>query len=189
MAFDKLVDSVKLDGAITATANAIREKAETTEKIAWNPDTGFADAISAITVDPTKVTILSKQTFTGFVVDPTFGAYSPGYVSPALFQLETGKTYHVEWDGTEYECVAYSYSYGGSTIVAIGNGGSLGLPSNGEPFLITYNAPYDNTQMFSTEATDSHTVGIWQKAESGGGSSADVRYVTFMSEDGTVELG
>lgn len=189
MAFDKLVDSVKLDGAITATANAIREKAETTEKIAWNAETGFADAIRAITADPTKVTILSKQTFTGFVVDPTFGAYSPGYVSPALFQLETGKTYHVEWDGTEYECVAYSYSYGGSTIVAIGNGGSLGLPSNGEPFLISYNASYDNSQMFSTDTKNSHTVGIWQKAESGGGECADLRYVTFMSEDGTVKLG
>ena len=50
MAFDKLVDSVKLDGAITATANAIREKTETTEKIAWNPETGFSDAIEAIEV-------------------------------------------------------------------------------------------------------------------------------------------
>lgn len=50
MAYDKLIDSAKLDGAITATANAIREKTETTEKIAWNPETGFSDAIEAIEV-------------------------------------------------------------------------------------------------------------------------------------------
>ncbi len=187
MAFDKVIDSAELDGAITATANAIREKAESAEKIEWNRKTGFAEAVRAITVDPTKVTILREQTFAGFVVDPTFGAYSPGYVMPALFQLENGKTYYVNWDGIEYECVAYSYSYGDSTIVAVGNGGSLGLPSNNEPFLISYNATYDNSQLFSTEAKDSHAVWIWQKAA--GGSSDDVRYVTFMSEDGTVELG
>lgn len=189
MAFDKVIDSAKLDGAITATADAIREKAGITDKLEWNQETGFAEAISAISVDSTRITLLKEQQFSGFVVDQTFGAYSPGYVAPALFQLENGKTYHVVWDGTEYECVAYVYEYSGISIVAIGNGSSLGLPSNGEPFLITYNAPFDNTQMFSTEATDSHTVGIWQEAESGGGDCADLRYVTFMSEDGTVELG
>lgn len=189
MALDKVIDSAKLEGAITATADAIREKAGITDKLEWNQETGFAEAVSAISVDSSRIILLKEQQFSGFVVDPTFGAYSPGYVAPALFKLENGKTYHVVWDGTEYECVAYVYEYSGISIVAIGNGSSLGLPSNGEPFLITYNAPFDNTQMFSTEATDSHTVGIWQESESGGGDCADIRYVTFMNDDGTVELG
>lgn len=117
-----------------------------------------------VNVDPTKITILKEQTFSGFVMDSTFGAYSPGYVSPAQFVLENEETYHVIWDGTEYECVAVSFEYYGMSMVVIGNGSTLGLPSNQEPFLITYNATSNNTQLFSTETKDSHTVGIWKSA-------------------------
>lgn len=48
MAFDKVVDSAKLDGAITATANAIREKTGSEDKIPWDETTGFAATIAAI---------------------------------------------------------------------------------------------------------------------------------------------
>ena len=46
MAFDKLVDSAQLDGALTATAGAIRAKTGGVSKIAWNETTGFSDAIT-----------------------------------------------------------------------------------------------------------------------------------------------
>ena len=48
MAFDKLVDSTQLDGALTATANAIRAKTGSSAGIAWNSSTGFADAVGEI---------------------------------------------------------------------------------------------------------------------------------------------
>lgn len=47
MAYDKLVDSAKLDGALTATADALRAKAGGSAKIAWDATKGFADAITA----------------------------------------------------------------------------------------------------------------------------------------------
>lgn len=48
MAVDKLVDSVQLDGAITATANAIRAKGNYESDIVWNMNTGFSSDVSAI---------------------------------------------------------------------------------------------------------------------------------------------
>jgi hypothetical protein len=48
MAFDTVIDKTKLESALTASANAIREKTGSTEPIAWLPDKGFAEAIGAI---------------------------------------------------------------------------------------------------------------------------------------------
>nr|DAH19693.1 MAG TPA: hypothetical protein [Caudoviricetes sp.] len=49
MAFDKVVDSAKLDTAMTYTANRIRAKTGDTGSIAWDTSKGFGDAIDAIT--------------------------------------------------------------------------------------------------------------------------------------------
>lgn len=46
MPYDKIVDSAKLDGALTATADTIRGKTGRTAKIAWNETTGFSAAIT-----------------------------------------------------------------------------------------------------------------------------------------------
>lgn len=48
MPYDKLIDSAQLDGALSATANAIRAKRGDASPISWNATTGFASAISAI---------------------------------------------------------------------------------------------------------------------------------------------
>lgn len=48
MAYDKVVDSAQLDGAMTATAGAIRAKTGGTDPIAWDAATGFAAAVRAI---------------------------------------------------------------------------------------------------------------------------------------------
>lgn len=48
MAYDKIVDSAKLDAALTATAGAIRQKTGKTNKIVWDADTGFKGAVDAI---------------------------------------------------------------------------------------------------------------------------------------------
>lgn len=49
MAFDKVVDSAKLDTAMTYTANRIRSKTGGTDQIAWDSTKGFGNAIDAIT--------------------------------------------------------------------------------------------------------------------------------------------
>lgn len=48
MAYDKVVDSAQLNAALTATANAIREKAGNSDACPWDASTGFASLISAI---------------------------------------------------------------------------------------------------------------------------------------------
>lgn len=48
MAYDKVVDSAKLDAGMTATANAIRAKTGGTEKIPWDSATGFKTAVEEI---------------------------------------------------------------------------------------------------------------------------------------------
>lgn len=167
---------------------AVTQPLEITENGTYTAPNGV-DGYNPVVVnvpDPTKNVLLAEQEFSGFALDETFGAYSPGYVTPALFTLNNGETYHVKWDGTEYECKAFTFNYSGMSLVVIGNGTSLGLSGNGEPFLITYNAAYNNTQIFSVDTKSSHTVGIWQKVLAG---SDDVRYVTFMNHDGTVEYG
>lgn len=51
MAYDKVVDSSKLDAALTATANAIRAKSGGTGKITWNESNGFAGDVNALPED------------------------------------------------------------------------------------------------------------------------------------------
>lgn len=48
MALDKVVDSAVLDGALAATADAIRAKTSGTDKIRWDNETGFQSAVEAI---------------------------------------------------------------------------------------------------------------------------------------------
>lgn len=48
MAYDKVVDSVALDAAMTYTANRIRNKTGDTNQIAWDSTKGFGDAVDAI---------------------------------------------------------------------------------------------------------------------------------------------
>lgn len=49
MAFDKVIDSIKLDEALTYTANRIRVKTDSIDSITWDASKGFGDAIDSIT--------------------------------------------------------------------------------------------------------------------------------------------
>lgn len=55
MAIDKAIDSGKLNGAMTSTADAIRAKTGDSAVIPWDESKGFADAVAAITVKPPDV--------------------------------------------------------------------------------------------------------------------------------------
>lgn len=48
MGYDRLVDSAKHDAALTATADAIRNKTGGSGKVAWDATKGFADAIASL---------------------------------------------------------------------------------------------------------------------------------------------
>ena len=48
MAFDALVDSTKLNSEMTATANAIRNLSQNNNKIIWEDNLGFSNAINSI---------------------------------------------------------------------------------------------------------------------------------------------
>lgn len=48
MGFDAVIDSVKLNGALTATAEAIRSKTDSTEPITFDMDDGFKSAVEGI---------------------------------------------------------------------------------------------------------------------------------------------
>ena len=45
MAYDKLIDSAQLNGALTATADAIRAKTEMEDLVLWDMNTGFSSTI------------------------------------------------------------------------------------------------------------------------------------------------
>ena len=49
MAFDKVVDSIQLDAAMSYTANRIRVKTGDTNQMTWDSAKGFGDAVDAIT--------------------------------------------------------------------------------------------------------------------------------------------
>ena len=84
MAVDKAVDSAQLDGAMTATADKIREKTGSSNPIPWDRDTGFAGALDglstlkltsiAITTPPTKTAYKAGEIFStdGMVVTATY---------------------------------------------------------------------------------------------------------------------
>lgn len=62
MAYDKIIDSSKLDAAMTASADAIRVKTGGTAKIAWDESNGFSSAISQIKGKRQTKTVTPKAT-------------------------------------------------------------------------------------------------------------------------------
>lgn len=62
MSYDKIVDSAKLDAAMSASADAIRAKTGDTAKIAWDESTGFSSAISQIKGKRQTKTVTPKAT-------------------------------------------------------------------------------------------------------------------------------
>ena len=134
-----------------------------------------------------ETVILPETEYNGFA-QSEFGYMVQ--VAPPPFSLVVGETYLVKWDDTEFTCKAQDVSGTfGEGSAAIGNLAAFGIGTgNSEPFVIGSNATY--VGFFAmTDSSTSHKVSIYQQGEASGGSSADVRYVTFMSDDGTAEFG
>lgn len=144
MADYNLVDSEQLDRAVQATADAIKTKGETTEKIPWNKDTGFKDAVLAIQSGGEKPQLIvtapagstitatnSEETVTGEVGSegvltldlPAFGTWT---VTARLNEQEASTSVHIE---QEYPV---SLSYTTTFTVNGGHGETITISENGE---------------------------------------------------------
>lgn len=69
MAFDKIIDSAKLDGAMKATADTIRSKTGESAKIPWDESNGFSGAIKtqskSVTPEATSQTVKPDTGYLG----------------------------------------------------------------------------------------------------------------------------
>ena len=175
------------DTTLIAIADAIRAKTGSSESILV---TDMAERI--LNIAAADDVILAEQS-----VSTTYNnqfLMHTGFVD-APNPIVAGEANVIVWDGTEYECTAISLagtsfeSMGG--VAVIGNTDMIAGGDNGVPFVIVYFASETSfkfmiTAVYDTEAA-THTVAIYRDSR-GGGFSDDVRYVTFMSEDGTTEL-
>lgn len=137
----------------------------------------------------------------------------------ADFEIVPGQEYVVLWDDVGYSVIAQDASAVLPGTLFMGNGSALGLTGNNEPFAIGYSASGITFVSYDTTATHSvgiikrvrhqdlllQDIEITENGEYSpgaaydgfgnvsvnvaGGSSADVRYVTFDNHDGTEEYG
>lgn len=118
MALDKLVDSTQLNGALTATANAIRAKTGDSGTITWNSSTGFANAISDIQTGGRVVITDTQDSHGGTIKTITTSD------SPIVLQEKTGII-----PGISSITVTPDNGYNGMTSVQI-NGDANLVPVN-----------------------------------------------------------
>ena len=141
-------------------ANAI---IETNGEIKRCPSSGGSSVPKPLTYDympegyPTKsvqTTTLMEEQALEFTLDST--TYSVTLTNP--FEVSEGKTYTVNWDGTEYECVCFDssgfyYKFGNMSI--LGEGGDTG-----EPFLYTYDISQKTGYFDTLDTSASHTISV-----------------------------
>lgn len=64
MAYDTVIDKARHQAACKATADAIRGKTGNTAKLTWDPDTGFKNAVNAISTGSTGIIPTGTKTIT-----------------------------------------------------------------------------------------------------------------------------
>ena len=135
MALDKLVDSTQLDGAMTATANAIREKTGDSNTIAWDLTNGFKSAVEAIPSgggsDPNLIPANIK---TGVDILGVVGTYGGGPSSGSINIDQNGY-----YDVTNYA----------SASINVTSSGSAQKLANGVNFY-----DYDGTVLYSYSVSE-----------------------------------
>lgn len=184
MAFDKLVDSAKLDAALTATADAIRAKTGSTEPIPWDAETGFKTTVESMEVGGgggTEWESLMPAT------DITF-TNGGEYISfDVVYPLTLEKQYKVKWDNSEYVLTATETIFNDMPCVAVGNVGALvGNPDN-VPFVIGYIPSVNGFGIIRIDGADEAVSVAIYKEKSAVVEGAHT--VTFMSEDGSTVIG
>lgn len=169
---DTLMKTEKVTYGTTVTPPTDTEKDGYTF-VGWNPDN------FVITQDTDFIGVWEKQyilpeTTATFTENTQFGCYqSTELTLPKV--LELGKTYMVEWDGTQYLCTAkaihYNNDYGYVDIkLALGNSGILaewfGAPNvpdvspTGEPFILAGNTTTTSMYAYTQDTSTTHTISI-----------------------------
>lgn len=164
MGTKKIIDAEQLDGALTASADAIRAKSGRTDKIPWDADTGFADAIAeipsgGIAVASTQVTPSANSlsiTFTGLPEEPALFAVhaaanitlsSTRSVTSVVYDRETtagrcGYTSGSMYNSTAtvaYSRTAYTWTYAnGRLTITSAAANSGGYFKAGTTYTLTY---------------------------------------------------
>ena len=100
-----------------------------------------------------QTTTLMEEQEVAFEIDEYGGFATP----PNPIEITKGQTYTVEWDGTEYECVATDM---GQNMV-LGNQSFAGeYADTGEPFLYLYNLSQSIGQLITSDTSASHTISV-----------------------------
>lgn len=97
------------------------------------------------------------------------------YTCETPFAITDGNTYIVNWDGTEYICVAYTFE----GIPAIGNTSDFGGKGNDEPFFIGYNSATNETSIGAYGDATTHTFSVVENIV----HTIDYKYIKDMYYD------
>ena len=140
-------------------ANAI---IETNGEIKRCPSSGGSSVPKPLTYDYMPVGYPTKSVQTTTLMEEqalAFASEDEGiYGAPLTNALEIveGQTYTVNWDGTEYECVCYTFS----SMPVLGNKSIYGAGDDtGEPFIYANN-PNMGSGFNTLDTSASHTISV-----------------------------
>lgn len=104
---------------------------------------------------PTKsvqTTTLMEEQEAAFVFSSNLGVYWT-HIQQSPIAIAEGKTYTVNWDGTEYECVGFTFN----SITGIGNLSIMGVDDDtGEPFIYEP----DENAFVTLDPSPTHTISV-----------------------------
>ena len=114
-------------------------------------------------------TLLEEQEFA--FVSKNNGAYGADLANP--LDIVTGKTYAVNWDGTEYKCVALVLRVGQHDYIVLGNPSIGGVGEDtGEPFIYACCIDGADTVFCTLNSSVTHTISV-----------TELETITPMSEE------
>ena len=172
---------VTAEGGETGSLYQLVEYSETENKIRFSNDKttiafsagAVAPAVSNVVPKPLTydympegypkkamgtVTVMEEQELA--FAEKNNGIYEA--LSPNSFEIVEGKTYTVNWDGTEYECVGFTFN----SAPMIGNLSIVGhVDDTGEPFMYAYNPNLPKGNFVTLDTSASHTISVKRTEE------------------------
>lgn len=100
------------------------------------------------------------------------------YINETPFVITDGNTYIVNWDGTDYTCVAYIFA----GLPVIGNTSEFGGKGNNEPFYIVYVSAENINPIITFDDLTTHTVSVVENVV----NTIDHKYIKDMYYDNGV---